>query len=108
MELFVTGAGAHDVAKQLVERNKAVIFKNCEPFTDCIGGTNSIQIDNAKDLDVVMLMYNLIEQRENYYKTTGSLWQCYRDDPNDFITNSASFRCKIKTILKRKKNSCCW
>ena len=66
MELFVTGAGAHDAVKQLVERNKGVIFKNFEPFTDCIGGTNSTQIDNAKDLDVVMPMYNLIEQRENY------------------------------------------
>ena len=66
MELFVTGAGAHDAAKQLVEINKGVIFKNCEPFTDCIGGTNSTQIDNAKDLDLVMPMYNLIEQRENY------------------------------------------
>ena len=34
--------------------------KNCAPFADCISGTNNTQIDNAKDIDVVMPMYNLI------------------------------------------------
>ena len=29
----ITGAGANDAAKQLDERNKGVIFKNCAPIT---------------------------------------------------------------------------
>ena len=30
-----------------------------------------------------MQVYNLIEYRDNYSKTSGSLWQYYRDEPND-------------------------
>ena len=41
--------------------NKAVIFKICAPFTDCINGINDTQTDNVKYIDVVMSMYNLIE-----------------------------------------------
>ena len=54
--------------------NKKVIFKNCAPFTNCIREINNTQIDNAKDIDIVMPMYNLIEYSDNYAKTTGSLW----------------------------------
>ena len=35
-------------------RDKEAVFKNCAPFTGCISEINSIQIDNAKDMDVVM------------------------------------------------------
>ena len=55
-------------------RNKKVIFKNCAPFTNCISEINNTQVDNAKDIDIVMLMYNLIEYSDNYSKTSGSLW----------------------------------
>ena len=55
-------------------RKKKVVFKNCVPFTDCISEINNTQIDNAKDIDVVMDMYNLIEFSENYSQTSGSLW----------------------------------
>ena len=42
-------------------KNKKVIFKSCAPFTNCISEMNNTQIDNAKDIDIVMLMYNIIE-----------------------------------------------
>ena len=61
--------------------NKEVIFKNCGPFTDCISETNNTQIDNAKDIDVVMPMYSLIECSNNYLKLSGSLWHYYIDPP---------------------------
>ena len=32
-----------------------------------------------------MLMYNLLEYSKNYRKTTGSLWNYYRDKPNSTI-----------------------
>ena len=60
--------------------NKKVIFENCAPFTNCISDIN-IQIDNAKDIGIVMSMYNLIEYSDNYAKTTGSLWQYCKDIP---------------------------
>ena len=53
---------------------------NCVPFTNCISEINNTQIDNAKDIDIVMPMYNLIEYCDNYSKTSGSLWQFYRDE----------------------------
>ena len=61
--------------------NKKVIFKNCAPFTNCISEINNTQIDNAKDIDIVMPMYNLIEYSDNYAKTTGRLWQYCNDIP---------------------------
>ena len=42
--------------------NEKVIFKNCAPFSNCISKINSTQIDNAQYIDIVMPMYNLIEQ----------------------------------------------
>ena len=61
--------------------NKKVIFKNCAPFANCISEINNTQIDNAKDIDIVMPMYNLIEYSDNYAKTTGRLWQYCKDIP---------------------------
>ena len=87
--------------------NKKVIFKNCAPFTNCISEINNTQIGNAKDIDIVMLMYNLIEYSNNYAKTTGSLWQYCKDisarnvnneiivfDVNN-LTDSFKFKAKI-------------
>ena len=39
-----------------------------------------------------MTMYNLIEYSDNYSKTTRSLWQFYKDNPNDNIIQSESFK----------------
>ena len=55
--------------------NKKVIFKTCAPFTNCISEINNTQVDKAKDIDIVMPMYNLIEYSNNYAKTSKSLWQ---------------------------------
>ena len=33
-------------------------------------------------------MYNLIEYSDNYSKTSESLWQYYKDDPNNNLANS--------------------
>ena len=47
-----------------------------------------------------MSMYNLIEYSDNYAKTTGSLWQYFRDEPDDNIEHSESFKSKIKITGK--------
>ena len=59
--------------------SKKVIFKNCAPFTNYISEINNTQVDNAKDLDIVMPMYNLIKYSDNYSKTSGNLWQYCKD-----------------------------
>ena len=45
-------------------------------------------------------MYNLTEYSDNYSKKSESLWQYYRDDPNNNITRSESFKFKIKITGK--------
>ena len=69
-------------------------------YTNCISKINNVLIDNAEDLDAAMSMSNLLEYSKNYKKTTGSLWNYYRDKPSHFsannynansITNSESF-----------------
>ena len=50
-------------------------------YTNCISQINNTQIDNAKDTDIVMSMYNLIEYSDNYSKTSGSVWQYCKDIP---------------------------
>ena len=104
--ITIAGAGAHAAARQADERDKVVIFKNCAPFTNCISEINNTQIDNAKDIDIVMPMYNLIECKDNYAKTTGSLWQFFRDEPvaDDDIEETESFKSKKKITGKTRSN----
>ena len=104
--ITVNNTAAQDAAAN--NTNKKVIFKNCAPFTNCISEINNMQIDNAKDINIVMPMYNLIEYSDNYAKTTGSLWQYCKDIParnannknivifaEDNITDSFKFKAKI-------------
>ena len=50
-----------------------VVFKNCAPFIDCISEINKTQVDNPKDINAVMPIYNLVEYSDNYSETSGSL-----------------------------------
>ena len=52
--------------RQADERDQGVAFKNCAPFINCISRINSTETDNAKDIDTVMPMCNLIERNDNY------------------------------------------
>ena len=45
---------------------KKLGFKNNAPFISCISKINKTLIDNAQDLDVVLLLYNLLEYIQNY------------------------------------------
>ena len=99
-KITITGAGDDAPARQ-AERDEGVAFKNCTQFTTCISEINNTRIDNAKDIDIVMPMYNLIEYSDNYARTSGSLWQYYRDETNDNLVDSESFQSKIKITGKR-------
>ena len=91
----VTGAGADAAARQADERDKSVAFKYCAPFINCISEINNTQVDNAKEVDIVMPRYNLIEYSDNYAKTSGSLWQYFRDEPDDDLEDSESLKITI-------------
>ena len=47
-----------------------------------------------------MPMYNLIEYSDNYSEASESLWQYYKDEPNDNISDSKSFKSKVKITGK--------
>ena len=90
-KITITGAGDDAADRQAYERDKG---------TNCISEINNTEIDNAKDIDIVMPMYNLIEYSDNYAKTSESLWQYYGDEPNDNLEDSESFKSKIKITGK--------
>ena len=88
--------------------NKKVILKCCAPFTNFISEIINTQVDNAKDIDVVMPVYNSIEYSDDYSKTFARLQQYCKDTPavNDNgnivefnganATDSYNFKAKIK------------
>ena len=92
---------------------KKLAFKNNAPFISCISKIYNTLIDNAEDLDVLMPMYNLIEYSKNCRKTTGTLWNYYRDEPNSgaeggvdyYIKNSKSFDYKTSITGKLGDNN---
>ena len=101
----VNNAAAEDADAN--NTNKKVIFKNCAPFTKCISEVNNTNEDDAKDIYIVMPMYNLIEYSDDYSKTSGSLWQYCKDIPaiddnnaivnlnNNNLTDSFNFKVKM-------------
>ena len=104
--IVVKGDITLEVDNDANKRNKNLAFKNNAPFINCISKINGVKTDNAEDLDVVMPMYNLLEYSKNYRKATGSLWNYYRDEPNDPpSTNSASFKYKTSITGKAPQNN---
>ena len=71
----------------------------------CITKIDGTTIDDAEDLDLVILMYNVIEYSSNYSETTGSLWLYSKDEATNFnaeIENTddfKSFKYKAKLIV---------
>ena len=47
-----------------------------------------------------MPVQNLIEYSDNSLETSGGLWQYYKDEPNDNIADSESFKSKVKITGK--------
>ena len=110
--ITVSNTAASDSNANNVNRKET--FKNCVPFTNCISEVNIAQVDNAKDIDIVMPMYNLIEYGDNYSKTSESIWQYCKDIPAgndnaeiiDFAENNLtdSFNFKVKITVQTGNN----
>ena len=109
-DAYILVKGTINVNNTLTVNNTVtnkVIFKNCSILKNCIREINNTKVDNAKDIDIVMPMYNLIEYGDNYAKTSGSLWQNCKDIPavdnnnatvnftENNLTNSFNFKVKM-------------
>ena len=63
------------------DTNRKVIFKSYGSFTSFIKRINNTQIDYAQYTNIIMPIYDLIEQNDNYLKTHGMLFQYFRGVP---------------------------
>ena len=64
-------------------RNKKPTFKNNVPFRSCISKIISTFIDNVKNIDIVMPMYDLLGYSNNYYIVSESLQNYRKGEVND-------------------------
>ena len=63
-------------------------------FFSCVTRINNTLIDDAHDLDIVMPLFKLLFHSKNYQKTSGSLWNYYRDEPNSGAQNGINYSIK--------------
>ena len=47
-----------------------------------------------QEILMLVLMYTLIEYSNNYSKTSESLWEYYKDEPNNNLIDSESLNIK--------------
>ena len=73
--ILVTG----DIKIADIAANTNVAFKNCAPITRW-QHINDEHVETAENVDIIMLMYNLIEYSDNYADSFGSLYQFKRDE----------------------------
>ena len=98
------------------DKELALKKKNA-PFTSCISKINNTLIDNVDDLEILMPLYNLIDDwlyNTNYLKRTESLWNYYIEEPNSgvcdknnkvnySIKDSGIFRLQHKKYMKIRR-----
>ena len=97
--ILVTG----DIKVAGVAANTNVVFKNSAPFRRYVTHINDEHVETAENLDMIMLMYNLIEYSDKFADSFGRLYQFKRDESpmndagnplNVALDNSASLNTK--------------
>ena len=101
--ILVTG----DIRIADIAADTDVASKNCALFTRCVTHINDEHVETAKNMDIIMPMYNLIEYSDNYADSSGSLYQFKRDETpiNDAVNrnnvaldNLTSFKYKASLL----------
>ena len=103
--ILVTG----DITASGGDEYTSAAFKNCAPFTRYVTHINHKHIDTAENLDIIIPFFNLIEYKDSFCGTSGSLWQLKRDEFNMnnarnsihvSTRNSSSFKYKLSILGK--------
>ena len=81
-------------SKKYRQTNKQETLKNWAPFSYCISKINFTEIDNGRNLDVLML-YNLIEYYNIQVKGSGRLWY-HKHNPNDNVKDPETLNSRQK------------
>ena len=93
----ITVEGTKDANK------KNLTFKNNASFRSCTLKINNLFVHNVEYLDIVKLMYNLLEHSDSYSMTSGSLWNYYRDEVIDAAKeNVGDYRENSKKTIANK------
>ena len=85
--------------------NTDVAFKNWAPFSTCKTIINDVFAEEADHIYIEMLLYDLIEYRDNYSDISGTLWPFKRDEVSAYntdltINNSEFFKYKPSLVEK--------
>ena len=102
--VVINGTITAEEADDRNKHNRSLILKSNAPFICCVSKINRTFIDNAKNLGVAMPMYNLIDYNKKCSKTSGTLWNYYKDILIDRIRISESFKYKASIIGKTANN----
>ena len=102
-------AGNDPQRKQPLDAAIQVMFKNCALFKKCSTETEGSLVDETDFINITVPMYNLIEYNDNYFDTSGSLWDFKRDEivNNANVTNdnnAISFKYKANLIGNTETN----
>ena len=98
-----------DIKVADVAANTNVVFKSFAPFTRCVTHISDEHVETAKNLDIILPMYNLLEYSDNYVDSSGSLYKFKRDESsmndaenslNVTLDNSTSFKYKASLLGK--------
>ena len=84
--------------------DRRLTHKNNAPFISCISKINGELAENAEDFDIVITMYNLLEYSKKYEKTSGSLFNYYRDEPKDHTIGDGDNTINISIINSKSFN----
>ena len=71
------------------QTDKMVDFKNNVLFRSCTSKINNSFTENAENLDIAISIYNLLKYN-NYFVTSWSLRNYYRDEVNDDTNENIS------------------
>ena len=104
-EVYISVDGTIREAAANANANTRLALKNCATFTKCNLEINDEHVNTTENLDIVMLMYTLIEYSDNYQDSSATLYQYKRDEPpegdpipNLAVDNSSSFKYKAELL----------
>ena len=95
--------------KQPLTAATQVVFKNFAAFKKCSTEIDGTLVDETDFINIAIAMYNPIEYSDNYFDTSGRLWDFKRDETvdNENVTNdnnAPSFKYKANFIGNTETN----
>ena len=88
IEVYDQSGGNYNVNKEIRIKKSMLRYDLCDYSDAYIAVKGTITVTNPDNAKKAVSMYNLFEYSKNYRKTTGSLWNYYRDEPRNPISSN--------------------